>query len=163
MNNHLPGKFLKRKLAELNSALFFAEGDSLFKLPNHLITEMEMNDDGQIWFLVPKPAQDLEAFDKEFAVRLEFFKKGKPFRLKVQGKGAIIEGTERDNLLAESIAMQEKVKQEPVIMIKVTVQFVDYAGTMSDSFSGRLKMAGMQLSGWLFSSSSSAKSTVMGN
>jgi len=91
MNTHLPGKFLKRKLSELNSALFFAEGDSLFKLPNHLITEMEINDDGQIWFVIPKPAQDLEAFDKEFSVRLEFFKKGIQFRLKVRGKGFLIE------------------------------------------------------------------------
>jgi hypothetical protein len=159
--NNLPGKFLKRKLSELNSALFFAEGDSLFKLPNHLITDMEMDDDGQIWFVVPKPVQDLEAFDKEFAVRLEFFKKGKPFRLKVQGKGAIIEGAERESLLATSVAMQEKEKQEALIMIKVVVQFVDYAGNMTESFSGRLKMAGMQLSGWLFSSG--VKSTVIGN
>src|SRR6266540_1589892 len=87
MSTHLPGKFLKRKLSELNSALFFAEGDSLFKLPTHLITEMEINDDGEIWFVIPKPVQNIEAFDKEFPVRLEFFKKGKPFRLKVQGKG----------------------------------------------------------------------------
>ena len=76
MNTNLPGKLLKRKLAELNSALFFAEGDSLFKLPNHLVTEMEINDDGEIRFVIPKPAQDIEAFDKEFPVRLEFFKKG---------------------------------------------------------------------------------------
>ena len=159
--NHLPGKFLKRKLSELNSALFYAEGESLFKLPNYLVTDMEMNDDGQIWFVAVKPAQDLEAFDKEFAVRLEFFKKGKPFRLKVQGKGAIVEGTERDNLLAESPVMQEKANNEPMIMIKVNVQFVDYAGNMNESFSDRLKLAGMQLSGWLFSSN--VKSTAVSN
>lgn len=152
MNTHLPGKFLKRKLSELNSALFFAEGDSLFKLPNHLITEMEINDDGQIWFVIPKPFQDLQAFDKEFPARLEFFKKGKPFRLKVQGKGLIIEDhVEMESLSAVSETMHEKVKNEPVIMIKVQVQFVDYAGNMNTSFQSRLKMAGMQLSGWLFS------------
>lgn len=156
MNTHLPGKFLKRKLSELNSALFFAEGDSLFKLPNHLVTEMEMNDDGQIWFVIPKPAQDIDAFDKEFPVRLEFFKKGKPFRLKIQGKGSIVgDQVEIEKLSVASTAMEEKVKTEPVIMIKVLVQFVDYAGNMSTSFPNRLKMAGMQLSGWLFSSKGS--------
>jgi general stress protein 26 len=156
MNTHLPGKFLKRKLSELNSALFFAEGDSLFKLPNHLVTEMEMNDDGQIWFVIPKPAQDIEAFDKEFPVRLEFFKKGKPFTLKIQGKGSIVsDRAEIEKLSAASVSMEEKVKSEPVLMIKVGVQFVDYAGNMSTSFPNRLKMAGMQLSGWLFSSKSS--------
>ena len=159
MNTHLPGKFLKRKLSELNSALFFAEGDSLFKLPNHLITEMEINDDGQIWFVIPKPAQDLEAFDKEFPVRLEFFKKGIQFRLKVQGKGRLIENrSEMEELSAPNAAMYEKVKTEPVIMIKVGVQFVDYTGNMETSFPDRLRIAGAQLSGWLFSSKSHAVS-----
>jgi general stress protein 26 len=157
MNTHLPGKFLKRKLSELNSALFFAEGDSLFKLPNHLITEMEINDDGQIWFVIPKPAQDLEAFDKEFPVRLEFFKKGIQFRLKVQGKGRLIEDrSEMEELSAPNPTMYEKVKTEPVIMIKVGVQFVDYTGNMETSFPDRLRIAGAQLSGWLFSGKSHA-------
>ena len=159
MNTHLPGKFLKRKLSELNSALFFAEGDSLFKLPNHLITEMEINDDGQIWFVIPKPAQDLEAFDKEFPVRLEFFKKGIQFRLKVQGKGRLIENhSEMEELSAPNATMYEKVKTEPVIMIKVGVQFVDYTGNMETSFPDRLRIAGAQLSGWLFSGKSHAVS-----
>jgi general stress protein 26 len=154
MSTHLPGKFLKKKLSELNSALFFAEGDSLFKLPNHLITEMEMNDDGQIWFVIPKPVQDIEAFDKEFPVRLEFFKKGISFRLKVRGKGSIIgDRAAMETLAAASKTMHEKVENEPVIMIKVLVQFVDYSGNMETSFPTRLKMAGLQLSGWLFSHS----------
>jgi general stress protein 26 len=152
MNTNLPGKFLKRKLAELNCALFFAEGDSLFKLPNHLVTEMELNDDGEIRFVIPKPAQDIEAFDKEFPVRLEFFKKGIAYRLKLQGKGTIIEDrAEMEKWLAISATRQEKAKNEPMIMVKVDVKFVDYTGNMPGSFPNRLKNAGMQLSGWLFS------------
>lgn len=153
MNSNLPGKLLKRKLSELNSALFFAEGDSLFKLPNHLITEMELNDDAdEIRFVIPKPAQDLEAFDKEFPVRLEFFKKGIAYRLKIQGKGIIVEDrVEMEKWLAASDSRQEKAKNEPVIMIKVTVQFVDYTGNINHAFPSRLKLAGMQISDWLFS------------
>jgi hypothetical protein len=159
MNTNLPGKFLKRKLSELNSALFFAEGDSLFKLPNHLVTEMEISDDNEIRFVIPKPAQDIEAFDKEFPVRLEFFKKGIAYRLKVQGKGTIVEDhTEMDKWLAFSTSRQEKAKNEPMIMIKVSVQFVDYSGNISGSFPSKLKMASMQLSGWLFSSNSKGTS-----
>jgi general stress protein 26 len=159
MNTHLPGKFLKRKLSELSSALFFADGDSLFKLPNHLITEMEINDDGQIWFVIPKPAQDLEAFDKEFPVRLEFFKKGIQFRLKVRGKGLLVEDRSlMEELSAINSTMYEKVKAEPVIMIKVNVQSVDYTGNMETSFPDRLRIAGAQISGWLFSGKSQAVS-----
>jgi hypothetical protein len=159
MNTNLPGKFLKRKLSELNSALFFAEGDSLFKLPNHLVTEMEINDEGEIRFVIPKPAQDIEAFDKEFPVRLEFFKKGIAYRLKVQGKGAIAEdGAAMEKWLAYSESRQEKAKNESLIMIRVSVQFVDITGNTSGSFPSRLKMAGMQFSDWLFSHKSAGVS-----
>jgi len=152
MNSNLPGKLLKRKLSELNSALFFAEGDSLFKLPNHLVTEMELNDDGEIRFVIPKPAQDLEAFDKEFAGRLEFFKKGIAYRLKVQGKGEIVEDSaEMEKWVATSVDRQEKVKNESMILIKIMVKYVDYSGNINNSFPSRLKMAGMQISDWLFS------------
>lgn len=161
MNSNLPGKFLKRKLSELNSALFFAEGDSLFKLPNHLVTEMEISDDGEIRFVIPKPAQDIEAFDKEFPVRLEFFKKGIAYRVKVQGKGVIVEdGAEMEKWLAYSASRQEKAKNESLIMIRVSVKFVDYTGNVSGSFPNRLKKAGMQLSDWLFSQKGGASVSV---
>ena len=152
MNSNLPGKLLKRKLSELNSALFFAENDSLFKLPNHLVTEMELNDDGdEIRFAIPKPAQDIEAFDKEFPVRMEYFKKGIAYRLKIQGKGFISEdATVLDNWLAASPTRLEK-KNEPMIMVKVVVKYVDYTGNLSQSFPTKLKMAGMQIFDSLFS------------
>jgi hypothetical protein len=156
MNSNLPGKLLKRKLSELNSALFFAEGDSLFKLPNHLVTEMEINDDDEIRFVIPKPAQDLEAFDMEFPVRLEFFKKGIGYRLKVQGKGAIVEdSTEMEKWLSVSESRQEKAKNETTIMIKVMVKYVDYTGNISHSFPSRLKT---QIAEWLFSGKSASVS-----
>ena len=156
MNTNLPGKLLKRKLAELNSALFFAEGDSLFKLPNHLVTEMEINDDGEIRFVIPKPAQDIEAFDKEFPVRLEFFKKGIAYRLKLQGKGAIVEDSaEMEKWVAVSESRQEKAKNETMIMIKVMVKYVDYTGNVPGSFPSRLKT---QLTEWLFSGKSASVS-----
>lgn len=151
MITNLPGKLLKRKLSELNSALFFAEGDSLFKLPNHLVTEMEINEDDEIRFVIPKPVQDIEAFDKEFPVRLEFFKKGIAYRLKVQGKGEIVEdNNEMEKWLSTSVERQEKAKTEQMIMIKVMVKYVDYTGNISQSsFPSRLKS---QLTEWLFSS-----------
>jgi hypothetical protein len=156
MNTNLPGKLLKRKLAELNSALFFAEGDSLFKLPNHLVTEMEINDDGEIRFVIPKPAQDIEAFDKAFPVRLEFFRKGIAYRLKLQGKGAIVEdSTELEKWFAVSESRQEKAKNETMIMIKVMVKSVDYIGNAPGSFPSRLKT---QLTEWLFSSKNASVS-----
>lgn len=157
MNTRLPGKLLKKKLSELNSALFFAEGDALIKLSNHLITEMDINEAGEILFVIPRPDKDLAAFETEFPVRMEFFKKGKAFRLKVRGKGYMItDQTDIESRCAASTQLQGKAAgNEPVIMIKVLMQYVDYAGSMSDSLPDRIKLVGMQFSGWLFSGSGS--------
>jgi hypothetical protein len=156
MNTRLPGKLLQKKLMELNSALFFAEGEALIKLPNHLVTEMDIKETGEIIFLIPRPAQDINAFEKEFPVRLDFFKKGKPFRLKVQGKGALItDATEVERRCYDAKQLMRKAGDESFIMIRVTVQYIDYTGNISDSLPGRIKMAGMQLSEWLFAGSSS--------
>lgn len=157
MNTRLPGKFLQRKLTELNSALFFAEGNALVKLPNHLVTEMDIQSNGDIIFVVPKPVQDIDAFEKEFPVRLEFFKKGKPYRVKVQGKALLItDAAEMERRCYTSRQLRDKAGDDSVIMIKVTVQYIDYTGTMSDSLPNRLKLAGMQLSDWLFAGSGNA-------
>jgi hypothetical protein len=153
MNTRMHGKFLQKRLSELNNALFFAEGNALIKLPNHCVTEMEI-DNTEIFFVLPKPAQAIAAFDTEFPARLDFFKKGKSFRIKVQGKAQLIaDPVEIANRCAASSQLQHKADADNVIMIKVSIQFVDYAGTMNDSFSGRLKQAGVQLSGWLFAGS----------
>ena len=154
MNTRLPGKFLQKKLTELNNALFFAEGNALIKLPNSCITEMDVTEEGKIIFVLPKPAQDITAFDTEFPVRLDFFKKGKPFRLKVQGKGILVsDHTEIITRCAAATQLQHKAGAD-VIMIKVQPQFVDYTGPMNDSFSDRIKNAGAQLSDWLFAGNS---------
>ena len=70
----------------------------------------------------------------------------------MQGKGFIVEdGAEMEKWLSYSESRQEKAKTESLIMIRVSVQFVDYTGNISGSFPSRLKMAGMQLTDWLFS------------
>src|SRR5882762_4160018 len=76
---------LKSKIVELQSALFFTESSSLVKLPTHVISETEIDAEGQIWFVIPKPAQHIEAFDKEIPAKLDYFQKGKEFFVKVTG------------------------------------------------------------------------------
>src|SRR5205814_497102 len=116
----------------LHSALFFTEGESLFKIPNHLVTEMEVSREGQIFFMVPKPAQDLEVFDTVFPVRLDFFKKGKAFCIKVYGTAhLVIDTVEKGYLAAASNNLQEQLNSQQGILIKVMVEYVDYIETIS--------------------------------
>lgn len=113
---------VKSKILELNSALFFSESSSLIKLPTHVVSEIEMDEEGQIWFVVPRPVQHIEAFDKKFATKLDFFKKGLEFFVKVTGVGEIV--TDQSEFLAHpelSAEMKERMMNDKVIVIKVAV------------------------------------------
>jgi hypothetical protein len=68
---------LKSKITELQSALFFTESSSLVKLPTHVISETEVDAEGQIWFVIPKPAQHIDAFDNNMALSAELRSKMK--------------------------------------------------------------------------------------
>src|SRR5258707_10410160 len=84
-SQELQAGILKSKISELQSALFFNESNSIVKLPTHVISDVELDNEGQIWFVIPKPAMNLEAYDKEIPTKLDFFKKGKDFFVKVRG------------------------------------------------------------------------------
>ena len=150
MNTRMHGKLLQKRLSELNNALFFEEGNALIKLPNSCVTDMAI-EATEIFFLLPKPAQDISAFDVEFPARLDFFKKGKEFRIKIRGKATLIaDPIEIASRCAASTQLQHKTIDN-AIMIKVDIQYVDYAGNMNESFSNRLKQ---QVTGWLFAGNS---------
>jgi hypothetical protein len=124
---------MKSKIMELKSALFFTESASILKLPTHVISDVEINEEGQICFVIPRPVQALEAFEKEMPAKLDFFKKGKDFFVKVKGKAQLI-----DN------------KEEDVISVTVTIQkaeFVDNSPKLSQSW---LQSSRSQLSSWFF-------------
>ena len=65
--------FLKEKIQEIGSAIFFNQSDSVLKLPTSIVDTVKVDDFGLVWFYVQKPKQDLREFDKEFPVRLDFF------------------------------------------------------------------------------------------
>lgn len=113
---------VNNKIQELQSALFFTESSSLVKLPTHVVSDVEMDEEGQIWFVVPKPVQHIDAFDKKFAAKLDFFKKGLEFFVKVKGVGEIV--TDQSEFLAHpelSEDMKERMMDTKVIVIKVMV------------------------------------------
>ncbi|HEY4060612.1 MAG TPA: hypothetical protein VGM30_01865 [Puia sp.] len=127
-----PG-ILKSKIMELRSALFFTESASILKLPTHIISDVEINEEGQICFVIPRPIQALEAFEQEMPAKLDFFKKGKDFFVKVEGKAQLI-----DN------------KEEKLISVVVTVmksEFIDNTPKPSQNW---LQSSRSQLSSWFF-------------
>jgi general stress protein 26 len=130
MITNLPISFLQEKIQELQTALFFDDSESLLKLPTHVIAGTEIDTEGQMWFVIPKPLQQLGAFNQEFHAKLDFFKKGKDFYIKVLGKASIVtDKAEMENFIATSEETAQRVKDGEVVVIKVVANSIDFFET----------------------------------
>jgi general stress protein 26 len=81
---------LREKIMELENALFMSESNALVSLPTHIVRVSEVDEEGNIWFIIPKPTQIIESFSKEMPAKLDFFKKGSSFFLKISGVASIV-------------------------------------------------------------------------
>lgn len=131
---------------ELQSALFFTESNSIVKLPTHVISDVELDEEGSIWFVIPKPAMHIEAYDKEIPAKLDFFKKGTDFFVKVRGTAFLqAEPTE-----ALSDDMRQRMGDAEVIVVKVQVQESELVDNSPKPSQNWLQASRSQLSSWFF-------------
>ena len=144
-------QILKSKIIELQSALLFTESSSIVKLPTHVISEVEIDEEEQIWFVIPKPVQHLDAFDKEIPAKLDFFKKGTDFFVKVTGTAYIITDQEEiDYHPTLSAEMKERMKGERVIAMKVRIQDSELVDNSPKPTQSWFQASRSQLSSWFF-------------
>src|SRR6476659_11243868 len=86
--------FLREKIKNLGSAIFFNQSDAVLKLPTSIVRIINVDEYGYIWFFIQKPPQQLSEFEKEFPVKLDFFRKGLDYSLQVIGNGYIVSDPE---------------------------------------------------------------------
>ena len=142
---------LKSKIMELQSALFFTESSSIVKLPTHVISETEIDAEGQIWFVIPKPAQHIDAFDKEIPTKLDYFQKGKEFFVKVTGTAYLMtDAAEVENNMSLSVEMRSKMKNDQVVVVKVKIQDSVLIDNTPKPTMTWLQASRSQLSSWFF-------------
>jgi len=116
--------FLQQKILELQHALFFSQNSSLLRMATTIVSILRVDELGQLWFFVPRPQQALHEFDREFPVRLEFFRKGKGFYLHITGRAYIVDDPEELNsLLFEDL--KEQVSGN-MVLIRVKMGKADY-------------------------------------
>jgi len=120
-------RFLCEKIQDLKHAIFFSENTSLLRMATTIVTLSKMDELGQIWFFVPRPQQALQEFDREFPVRLEFFKKWRQFFLHVLGKAFIVTDPEEVNSLVHDDIREQAA--DHLVLIKVRMMRADYFET----------------------------------
>ena len=123
--------FLKEKIQEIGSAIFFNLSQSVLKFPTSIVETLKVDDFGFVWFSIQKPKQDLREFDKEFPVRLDFFKKGKNYFLQVEGKAWIVNDPEEINMLSswDTLSGEEAQILDNMVLVKVKMIKAQYHET----------------------------------
>lgn len=140
--------FLQEKISDLRSALFFSLSNAVLRMPTTIVTALKVDEVGQIWFFVNRPVQNIQEFDKEFPARLEFFRKGKSFYLKIIGKACIVNDPEELNdLLNVSEEVKSKAMHQ-VVLVKVKMQSAEYVENTVTETGGLAQMIRAQLNKW---------------
>jgi general stress protein 26 len=123
--------FLKEKIQEIRSAIFFNLSQSVLKLPTSIVETIRVDDFGFVWFYIQKPKQDLREFEKEFPVRMDFFKKGINYFVQVEGKAWVVNDPEEINALnaLDTLSDEESKKMNNMVLVKVKMQKADYHET----------------------------------
>jgi hypothetical protein len=149
MVNTLHLSFLREKIEDIRSALFFSRSESVLKLPNSLVSALQVDEIGNIWLLAPRPKQQLKEFEQRFPVQLNFYQKGKEFYLNVAGNARIVlEPSELDEML-DALHVQKNILKK-WILIKVQITDAQYHSTVPVMKNNWLTGFYAQVNKWLF-------------
>jgi len=121
--------FLKEKIEEIGSAIFFNLSDSVLKVPTSVVSTLQVDEYGYVWFFVQKPKQTLREFEMEFPARLDFFKKGAGYFLQVMGKGWVVTDPEEINGYVTLPEDQKNLANGQMLLVKVKIMKAEYYET----------------------------------
>ncbi len=115
---------IKQQILALGSALFFTENESLLKLPVHVINNVQVDDQNRIWFLIQGLLRRLLSLTRELPAKLDFFKKGISYYIKIKGTASIVENAAKVNALSG-----DDGDNKDLVAICVKVRTIDYFDT----------------------------------
>jgi general stress protein 26 len=141
--------FLAEKIKELENALFISESNALVNLPTHIVRISKVDEEGNIWFIIPKPTQVVESFSKEMPAKLDFFKKGKDFFLKISGVATIAWSAAEMKCPALASQFSGSFEKDNVVAVKVKVEYSEYVEKTPRPSSNPLLNVGSQVYNWL--------------
>lgn len=140
--------FLQQRIEEIGSAIFYNLSESVLKLPTSIVTTLKVDEFGFVWFMIQKPTQNLSEFEKEFPVKLDYYRKGTGYFLQVTGQGFMVTDPEEMNHLVD---LPDDVKQSAghnMALVKVKIQKADYYQTRSVENASWWQSAWQTLTAW---------------
>jgi hypothetical protein len=116
---------IRQQIKALDSALFFTENNTGLALPVHVINSVQVNEAHEVWFLIHRPTQALSEFDAQLPAKLDFFKKGMPYQVKVKGIASIVDDA------AKVSELNGGTPATNMVAIKVSISATEYIETVA--------------------------------
>ncbi len=133
MSGYLPIQFIEDKVRDLQNALFFSMSDAVLKIPTCVVKLLETDELGQLWFIIPRPSQYIHAFDRTFPVKLDFFRKGRDYYIKIFGKAFLVNDPEEINgLEGMDESIKEQTRSGQALLMRVQISSAEYSEKSSD-------------------------------
>jgi hypothetical protein len=122
--------FLQARIASIGTALFFSENKYMLPFPAYIITALKTDEEGYIWFFISRNWNKTVTYDLPFRTNLEFYRKGYPFSLKIEGDASLVNDKEimqgfMQNLLGKSVPVKEDAISG-VLLVKVKIEKATY-------------------------------------
>jgi hypothetical protein len=117
---------LQLKIANIGTALFFCGDNNCLPFSAYIITALRTDEEGCIWFLISRGWNKPVSYDTLFPVSLEFYRKGYPFTLKIEGDAGIVnDKTVMQDLMGKSIRLNDEAFYG-VLLVKVKIKHSEY-------------------------------------
>jgi general stress protein 26 len=120
-------QFFQEKISEVKNAVFYNLSECILRLPNSIISEVMVDEVGQVWFFMNRPRQCIQEFDKEFFAKLSFLQKGKDFFITVEGKAQMVTDPEDINSLLDFSEEKKERARSQQLLIKLKASHIEYA------------------------------------
>jgi hypothetical protein len=129
------------------------------KVSTHVIKVETVDASGNIWFVVPFQGQFLNN-ESAFAAKLDFFKKGSDFYIKIKGVASVVANkAEFPEEISNDII--RKVSSKEAIVIRVRIQHADYFENTPKPAQNWIQQSGSQIFNWLLNSQYDHKNPQM--
>lgn len=118
---------LQLKIANIGTALFFCGSNPVLPFGAYIITAQRTDEKGCIWFFISKGWEQPVIYDNTlFPVSLDFYRKGYPFTLKIDGDATLVNDRNiMQDMMGKSIELKEEMFAA-VILVKVQIKHSEY-------------------------------------
>lgn len=118
--------FINDRISEIGSALLYNMSSDFVKLPCSIITILEADENGYLWFFTNRPGQYMSSGEKSFPAHLKFYRKGKPFFVEVSGHAMVSEDRNRIRHFAGAGNEIADSSFEKMMLVKLKIKKAEY-------------------------------------